>query len=446
MRLRRTLLPISVICVCSAVCCAASSEEWPKWLGPNGTNISADTGISARWPEAGPPKLWEQKVGLGYSSPIGFQGKIYLFSQQGDKDTLAQFDANSGQPGWSQGYVVETRADAGQAANEENHLPLPLATPTIDGGRIYTYGGGGDLVCRNLADGAEVWHLNVLKELGERILTWNEASSPLVSEKLVYVQAGKGGPVAVAVDKQSGKIAWKAEEGLGGYAAPIISDVQGTPQLIVFGGDTLYAFNPQSGKTIWKQPWKTQYDVNAATPIYHDGHLFVSSNYDHGCMMLTLTPTSAKKDWENKSIMCHFQPPILDNGYLYANSVGTIKCMHWPDGKIVWEAHESNLKLQNGGSFIRVGDKLIAMSQNGKLSLIQATPQGVKLISQVKLFDFGTTWSSPLLYHDKLYAMGKDTLVCLNVGRAAARAPEDRGAPRFAEAARPAPARPADRD
>lgn len=427
MRLYRTLLTFSIVCAFGALCAIAQAgpnEEWPKWLGPNGTNISTDSGISPSWPDEGPPKMWEQKVGLGYSSPIGFDGKIYLFAQQSDKDTLAQFDASSGQPGWSQSYVVQIRADAGQAANEENHLPLPLATPTIEGGKIYTYGGGGDLVCRNLTDGAEIWHLNVLKELGERILTWNEASSPLVTAKFVYVQGGKGGPVAVAVDKQTGKIAWKAEEGLGGYAAPIMADVKGTPQLIIFGGDTLYAFNPETGKTIWKQGWKTQYDVNAMTPIYQDGHLFVSSNYNHGCMMLSATPTSAKSDWENKSIMCHFQPAILDNGYLYANSVGTIKCMHWPDGRIVWEANDSKLRLQSGGSLLRVADMLIAMSQNGKLSLIRATPQGVKVISQVKLFDFGTTWSSPLLYRNKLYAMGKDTLVCLNIGRQAARGNE----------------------
>jgi outer membrane protein assembly factor BamB len=435
-RTYQTLLPTIVLSTSAVLCAAAlgaSNEEWPKWLGPNGTNISTDAGISARWPEAGPRKVWEQKVGLGYSSPIGFEGKIYLFSQQGDKDVLAQFDADSGQSGWSQSYTVEIRADAGQAANEENHLPLPLATPSIDGGKIYTYGGAGDLVCRNLSDGAGVWHLNVLKELGEQILTWNEASSPLVTDKFICVQAGKGGPAAIAVDKQTGKIAWKSEQGLGGYAAPILIDVKGTPQLIIFGGDTLYALNPATGKTIWKQPWKTQYDVNASTPIYHDGHLFISSNYNRGCMMLSVTPTSAKKDWENKSIMCHFQPAILDDGYVYANSIGTIKCMHWPEGKLAWESRDPKLRLESGGSLVRAGDKLIAMSQNGKLSLVQATPQGVKLISQVKLFDFGTTWSSPLIYHDKLYAMGKDTLVCLDIGRQAARGNDSGTATRLAE-------------
>jgi len=62
-------------------------------------------------------------------------------------------------------------------------------------------------------------------------------------------------------------------------------------------------------------PWKTSYDVNAATPIFQDGYLFVSSGYNHGCMMLQITPTGGRKLWENKNIQCKFQPPVLDKGF-----------------------------------------------------------------------------------------------------------------------------------
>lgn len=391
------------------------SQEWPKWLGPEGNGIATDL-IGDKWPSDGPKKVWEQKVGLGYSSPIALDGKIYLFSQDGNKDTLAAFEADSGKPHWSQSYEVTIQADGAQAKNTDNNLPLPLATPTIDNGRIYTYGGGGDLACRKLDDGSIVWQMNVLKETHEHILTWNEASSPLVTEKFVYVQGGKGGPTAVAVDKETGKIAWQSEaKTVGGYAAPILIDVDGTKQLIVFAGDTLYAMKPEDGKTIWATPWKTSYDVNASTPVYRDHHLFISSGYGHGCMMLTLTANSAKEDLKepDKHLALKFQPAILDGDYLYANSGGTLTCAHWPDLKIQWE---QRAKLGDGGTLVRDGDLLIALSERGKLELIRATPQKAKVLSEVPLFDFLTTWSTPLIYHGKLYAMGKDTLVCLDLG------------------------------
>lgn len=406
----------------------AKFDEWPKWLGPNGDGISHET-IDDHWPAGGPRKIWEKKVGYGFSSPIGFDGRIYLFSQEGRNDTLTAFDAGTGNVVWNQSYTGTIPADMTQAKNGANGLPLPLATPAIDEGRIYTYGGGGDLVCRNLKDGAEVWRLNVLKETGEQILAWNEASSPLVTEKFVYVQGGKKGPTAVAVDKATGKIAWKSQANtVGGYAAPILVDVDGTKQLIVFAGDQLYGMDPETGKTIWGTPWKTSYDVNASTPIYRDHHLFISSGYGHGAMMLTLSPNGAKEDFAeaDKAIALKFQPAILDGDYLYCNSGGTLQCAHWPDLKIQWE---NRMHLGDGGTIVRVsGDLLIALSERGKLELARATPKGAQVLSQAPLFDFGTTWSTPLVYRGKLYAMGQDTLVCLDLGNRTADAANRAGA------------------
>jgi outer membrane protein assembly factor BamB len=411
----------------SASTLLAKSDEWPKWLGPNGDGISHEQ-ISDHWPAGGPRKVWEKKVGYGFSSPIGFEGRVYLFAQQGKNDTLTAFDAETGNVVWSQTYAGTIPAEMTQAKNAANGLPLPLATPAIDNGRIYTYGGGGDLVCRNLKDGAEIWHMNVLNETGEQILSWNEASSPLVTEKFVYVQGGKNGPIAVAVDKATGRIAWKSQANtLGGYAAPILADIDGTKQLIIFGGDQLYGMNPDTGKTIWGTPWETDYDVNASTPIYRDHHLFISSDYNRGAMMLTLSANGAREDFKeaDKAITLKFQPAILDGDYVYCNSGGTLKCAHWPDLKVQWE---NRLHLGEGGTIVRAGDLLITLSEHGKLGLIRATPQGATVLSQVPLFDYSMTWSTPLIYHGKLYAMGEDTLVCLDLGSRTANATDHAGA------------------
>ena len=393
-------------------------------MGPNGDNISTEP-IASKWPASGPQKIWEQKVGVGYSSPIALDGKVYLLYQVGAQDTLTAFDANTGNKVWSQAYECGVPADRSgpQDTNPDSGMPLVLATPAIDGDKIYTYGGGGDLVCRNLADGSAIWHINVLKELNERILQWAQSSSPLVTDKVVYVSAGKGGPAAVMVDKTNGRILWKSQAENGGYAAPILADVGGVQQLVIFGNQALIGMNPQTGQTLWSFPWTNRAQVNAATPIYHDGHLFISSDYQTGCMMLSLTPNGATKDWQKRDIQQKFQPGVLDHDYYYVNSGGTLKCMHWPDGKIVWEASDPKLRLNEGGSIVRDGDKLITMSERGKLSLVKATPQGYAVISQMQLFDFGQVWSSPLIYRDRLYTMGKDTLICLDIGPQAALAP-----------------------
>lgn len=404
MQLKTGILSLLTVLGMSGI---AAAEGWPRWMGPDGTGISTETGLAESWPESGPRKLWTQKVGIGYSSPIALDGKVYMFSQIERKDALHAFDAESGKVIWEQSYE----------RGEDPPYPGTRATPNIENGRIYTHGSGGDLVCRELADGKLVWRTNILKETNAKPIRWASASSPLVTAEHVYVQGGmEGDAIAVSVDKKTGAIVWKSEaKGLAGYATLILADVAQQKQLIVFGGDAVFGMDPKTGKTIWTEPWKTGNDINAATPIFKDSQLLVTSTRDFGAMLLTLSPQGGKKEWEKRDIASKFQPPILDGNALYANSGGTLKCVSWPDFKVNWTATNRDLNLGPGGSIVRIGNKLVTMSERGKLCLVEATPTGHKLISQVALFDYSQVWSTPLIYRGKIYAKGENDLVCLDV-------------------------------
>ena len=389
-----------------------ASAEWPKWLGPNGTGISQEP-IADKWPAEGPKKLWSAKVGIGFASAVARDGKVYGFGTQDGKDVLTCFEADTGKVLWSESYPNAYSKD----------YPGTRASPTIDGDRIYTYGGAGQLVARELATGKQLWLVEVLKTAGSgENLTWGVSSSPFVHGDHIVVQSGKGGAVAVAVNKADGKVAWQSEaKGLGGYAQVIAVDAGGKPQLIAFGGDTLYGMDPATGKTLWKQPWKTNYDVNAATPVYDGkGNLFVASGYGVGGGMFKLTGSGAQKLWgPKKEFQCKFQPPILDGDTLYLVSEdkrGVLRAAEWPSGKVLWESKEPTVGF--GGSFVRVGDKLIVQSQSGELSLVRATPKAAEVLSTFKPFEAperSKIWSMPVVYQGKLYAKGAEELVCFDV-------------------------------
>jgi outer membrane protein assembly factor BamB len=404
--------PIVLLVLINAA--SAKAEEWPKWMGPAGTGISTNS-ILQQWPAGGPKKVWSKNIGLGFSSVVGLNGKIYALAMDGQNDVLSAIDADTGNVIWTQACPVTHKADQPQAKNDANGLPVPEASPTIDGDHIYTYGGGADLICRNLVDGKLLWHINVLDETGASILQWNAASSPLVSENYVYVQGGQDGAVAVAVDKSSGEIVWKAEKGIGGYAAPILVMVEGSPQLIVFAGKALFGLDPQFGKTLWKYPWETSYDVNAATPVFQNGNLFITTGYGHGCAMFQVHATGVKLEWKGKEISSKYQPCILDNGQLIGNSGGRLKCLKWPTAKTLWSS--SKVELGEGGSFIIDGSRLISISEHGKLSLVELDAAGPKVLNEVELFDYDKVWSSPVIYHGKLYVKGKEELVCMEIGK-----------------------------
>lgn len=406
---------------------AAGTDNWPHWRGPDFTGISPDQGLATKWPAAGPKQLWKVPTGTGHSSPVIVDDKLYLFTRDEDKnlELLTAYDAKDGKQLWQQSYT------GGYNKQSDPTWHGTRATPWIEGDKIYTYGGSGDLYCRNIADGKDAWHLNVLKETKGKELEWGSASSPLIVGDLIYVQGGvgAGAPVAVAVNKNDGKIAWESEakgasEGKshmgggygGGYAAPILATVGGKPQLVILGGEAVYGMDPATGKALWQQDWVTSYDVNATTPIYQEPDLFISTGYGRGCMMLELSDSGAKKLWETKVMASKYPQIILDRNHLYGNSAGILKCLSWPDGKVVWEAKDSADRLGEGGSLVRFGDYLITLSERGKLTLAKATPEGFQKISQVKEVTAGkNVWAAPVIYKGHLYVKGVNELLCLDI-------------------------------
>ena len=70
---------------------------------------------------------------------------------------------------------------------------------------------------------------------------------------------------------------------------------------------------------------------------------------------------------------------------------------------------------QTGGTIIRVGRMLIALRSRGELSLVKATPDGIELRSQVRLFTGQQTWATPLIYNKRLYVKGPKELVCFDI-------------------------------
>jgi outer membrane protein assembly factor BamB len=386
---------------------SADAKEWTRWLGPFGDGISRETNLAATWPAEGPPERWSAEVGLGYASPVAAGGRVYLFTLAGSTEVLTCFDANSGRIIWNQeGGTGQTRK-----------YPGTRATPAIDGNDIVTLGGAGELTCRDVTTGAARWTLKILDETNTTPQDWGTASSPLIDGNRVFVQGGQGGSVALAIDRADGSIAWQSEAtGIGGYAHPFLADVDGERQLIVFGGKAVYGMSPADGRTRWSAPWNTSYDVHASTPVYREGHLFVTSAYGTGAMMLKVTANSATKLWERKDVQSRFQPAILDGDALYVNSEGKMMCLSWPDGNPLWVDDDNTLKLGIGGSFLRLqGDRMIALGERGRLTLARATPEKVEGVSKVDALDGAQIWTMPLVYGGRLYLKGEQELVCYDI-------------------------------
>ncbi len=77
----------------------ATADDWPQWLGPSRDGVSAERGWLKSWPPSGPSRLWEKKIGHGFSGIVVAKGRLLLFHRVADELILESLDALTGKSG-----------------------------------------------------------------------------------------------------------------------------------------------------------------------------------------------------------------------------------------------------------------------------------------------------------------------------------------------------------
>src|SRR5438093_170559 len=217
-RSRRTAMrKLFIAALLLAVADRGRADDWPQWHGPRRDGVWRETGILTKFPKGGPPVVWQADVGGGFAGPAVAQGRVVLMDRRGDKlpkgkeapgkeglpgkERVLCFDAANGKPLWQHEYDCAYRI----------YIPNgPRATPTVAAGKVYTLGAMGDLHCLDAANGAVVWHKNLLAEYKTKPPVWGYASHLLVTGDAVITLAGGEGSAVVALDKNTGKEKWRA--------------------------------------------------------------------------------------------------------------------------------------------------------------------------------------------------------------------------------------------
>ncbi len=123
--------------------------------------------------------------------------------------------------------------------------------------------------------GQIVWSHDLVKEYGATPLLVRApiksgyAVSPLAYNDTIIVPAGGLGQAVMAFRQIDGRLVWKAGDFLIAEASPILIDVDGQTQLVVFGGETVNGLNPSTGAMLWSHPHNTDMDMNNRTPSEH---------------------------------------------------------------------------------------------------------------------------------------------------------------------------------
>lgn len=386
------------------------AADWPQFLGPNRDGVSTETGLLDTWPREGPPVVWEKNAGEGFSSPVVVGERVILFHRLGDQEVIECLSANKGQTLWKHVYPTAYDDQYGKGNG-------PRSTPVVADDKVYTLGAEAILTCVTLEKGEKVWQRPLAKDYRLKDSFFGVGTSPIVEGNVLAINLGAEGAGIVAFDKNTGKEVWKATEHEASYASPVAANLSGKRRLVFFTREGLVGIDPANGTVAFSKPWRARLftSVNAASPLVVDDHIFLTSSYNTGAILLKMTDDNLEEVWKgDEAISCHFNTPVYHDGFLYGidgrQETGTeFRCVEWKTGKVRW-----GKETLHCASLLRVGDRLIALSEHGELALLKCNPDRYEELARA------TVLTRPCRAHlalanGRLYARDDKKLVCWKV-------------------------------
>ncbi|TAL65196.1 MAG: hypothetical protein EPN88_09915 [Bacteroidetes bacterium] len=408
------------------------AQDWPQFLGPERNSTSSQKGILRSWPASGPELLWTTNVGPGFGGPVIKDRKVYLLDRD-DKtgDIMRCFDFSNGKELWS--YSNDAPGTVS--------YPGSRSVPAIDGNRVYSCGPYGDLYCIDINTHKPIWNNNIMKDFGGiKIPVWAITQCPLIYGKLVIVSYSKD-PYAglVAFNKLTGEIRWKTEAiGNESYTSPSVAKIAGEDNIVMVFSSTntfmhkeadkskgrIIGLNPQTGEILWEyNNWENMIQIAPAIDA-GEGRIMVVGGYELGTAMIKVEKKtgggySVEELFKHNDFGDHTKPPILYNGYFYAqfstNSKRDGLCCMSMDGKVMWKTMRS--PLFDKGSMILADGLILATDGRKTLYLIQPDPSGFKLLASSEILGEGQNWGPLALSEGKLLLRDQNRLMCVRVAK-----------------------------
>jgi outer membrane protein assembly factor BamB len=386
---------------------------WTQWGGPHRNFHTEASGLKDTWPATGPRVIWKRPLGEGYSSPAVENGVLYTMYGKPREEVVVAANAETGATLWEQSAPMTFQSDAPEMGNG------PYATPLVVGDRLFTTGVAGRLQCLDKKTGKLLWTQQLWADHKGSRLMYGYASSPIAFRETVIVPVGGSGKALMAFQQADGKVAWAKNDFGNVYSSPLLINVDGLEQLTALMDGAVFAVNPHNGDMQWQVPFKADYSIAVATPVWGpDNLMFISSEYGGGAKVIRLqrngSQTSATEVWNSNRLRLHHGNAIRIGDAIYFSSGGKgsqaiLSAVDVPSGKIHWQ--ERSIEK---ATFVWADQKLITLDQDGNLMIAHPSPQGFKITAKAPLLTH-LSWTPPVLVGTRLYIRDRRTLMAVDL-------------------------------
>jgi outer membrane protein assembly factor BamB len=434
------LAPLALTSIAAAL--PQGTADWSSWRGPLGSGSAPAGSPPTHWSEKtkeAPAKniAWKVEIpGLGISSPIVWQDRIYLTTaiatdrpgapdaalEPPDQRAVPQpkvvhefavlaIDRRDGRIIWQKKLADAVPHEGGHRTNSH-----ASSSPVTDGEHIYANFGSRGVHCLDMA-GEVIWS----KSLGAMRTRrqYGEGSSPAVyGDRVIVTWDHEGDSFLVTFDKRTGEELWRQpREEVTSWSTPVVVEVDGRTQVVVNATTASRGYDLHSGDVVWSLPGMT---VNCIPiPIYAYGIAYLMSGY-RGQMLQAVRLAGATGDlqgsknvvWKHTRSTSYVPSATLLNGRLYflRGNSAVLSCLDAKTGNVLYEGQRLPGLRQVYSSPIGADGRLYVTSRDGVTIVIADGPKFEQLA--VNRLDDEVD-ASPAVIDDKIYLRGRRFLYCI---------------------------------
>lgn len=405
----------------------ARAEDWPRFRGAGGSAVSSEERLPVTWSETENIKWKVDLPGPGSSSPIVSGDRVFVTcysgygvdgADPGDQQQLTRHlvcvSRQNGSVLW-QASVPAVLPEDDYRGRLTDH-GYASHTPATDGQRIFAFFGKSGVVAFDW-DGNQLWQQSV--GTGSAIMGWGSASSVVLHENMVIVNANAESQSLVALDKESGREIWKADaEGYAGsWSTPMLVEApDGKTELVVFMPGEVWGLDPSDGGLFWYCSGVRGSPTTSV--VAKDGVVYAVGGGPRGAGATAIRVGGQDEVSESHVVWkqnfgTYVPSPVLADGYLYwVDDRGMASCVKADTGERVYRERVPDA----GGvyaSAVAADGKLYAVTRRNGTFVLALGPE-FKVLAHNRLESDDTDFNaSPAVSSGQLLLRSNRSLYCI---------------------------------
>lgn len=401
-----------------------SQADWTRFRGPNGSGIAPDAHPPLQWSDSQNLCWKTQLPGAGTSSPIVVGERVLVTCYSYDAKQALQRDLvclnrADGKISWRSSLpAVQPEDRPGGMLMEHGYASH---TPASDGERVYVFYGRSGAAAYDL-QGKLLWQKSL--GTGGNSKEWGSASSPVIYKNYVIITASEESGAIVALEKGTGKEAWRATGDALSYCfgTPILVESEGRTDLIFAANGELWGMNPDTGKLRWFAQTGLSGNI-APSVVAGEGMVFAFGGFPQLGAVAVRTGgrgdvTQTHVAWSSRS-STYIPTPVYSAGRLYfVSDGGFATCLDAKTGGLVYKERLPGASATGRGkpfyaSPVLADGALVAVSRRNGTFVLAAQPE-FKLLGQNRFSGDDTDFNAtPALDGRQLFLRSNQYLYCV---------------------------------